>query len=74
MLLLEFCKGLSMDEDLIFGRRDGKFDIRNLGAVLFARDLSAFGRLGRKVVRVVTYKGPGRTMALREKVGATGRR
>jgi predicted HTH transcriptional regulator len=54
-------------EDLLVPRPDGRFDIRNIAALLFARDLSAFGRLGRKSVRVVTYDGTGRTQTLREK-------
>jgi ATP-dependent DNA helicase RecG len=60
------------DEELIALRSDGRYDVRNLGAILFARDLSAFGRLGRKAVRVVTYDGPGRTKAIREKVESAG--
>lgn len=60
------------DEDLIALRSDGRYDIRNVGAILFARDLSVFGRLGRKAVRVVTYEGPGRTKAIREKVEQAG--
>lgn len=60
------------DEDLIAPRSDGQFDIRNLGAILFARDLTAFTRLRRKAVRVVTYEGPGRTKAIREREESNG--
>ncbi len=38
----------------------GRYDITNLGAILFAKRLSDFGRLGRKVIRVVKYSGDGR--------------
>lgn len=60
------------DEDIIAARSDGQFDIRNLGAILFARDLSAFARLRRKAVRVVTYEGSGRTKAIREREEQSG--
>lgn len=61
-----------VEEDLIVARADGRYDIRNVAAILFARDLSAFGRLGRKAVRVVTYEGTGRTSALRERTEQVG--
>lgn len=61
-----------VEEDLLVPSPNGRFDVRNVGAVLFARDLSAFGRLGRKAVRVVTYDGPGRTRALRERTEPAG--
>jgi len=60
------------EEDLLVPRNDGRFDIRNVAAILFARDLSAFSRLGRKAVRIVTYDGVGRTSALRERTEAAG--
>ena len=61
-----------VEEDLIVPRPNGRYDIRNVAAILFARDLSAFGRLGRKAVRVVTYEGTGRTRALRERAEQAG--
>jgi ATP-dependent DNA helicase RecG len=42
------------------------WNIFNLGAVLFAKKFSDFGRLQRKAVRVVAYEGSGRTLTLRE--------
>jgi ATP-dependent DNA helicase RecG len=45
------------DERLIVPR-GSTYDITNLGAILFARDLAHFGRLGRKALRVIKYKGP----------------
>lgn len=61
-----------VEEDLVRARDDGNFDIRNVAALLFARDLDAFGRLGRKAVRVVTYDGPGKTNAVREQAVSSG--
>ena len=45
----------------------GGFDITNLGAILFARNLGDFSRLKRKSVRVVEYRGKGRTEGLGER-------
>ena len=61
-----------VEEDLLVVQTPGRYDVRNIAAMLFARDLSAFGRLGRKAVRVVTYEGQGRTRALRERVETMG--
>ena len=44
----------------------GGWNITNLGAVLFARNLEDFLRLGRKNLRIVQYRGDGRTQAQRE--------
>jgi predicted HTH transcriptional regulator len=48
------------DEQLVVSRPGAKFDITNLGAILFAKNLNDFGRLGRKTIRVVKYSGAGR--------------
>jgi predicted HTH transcriptional regulator len=50
----------------------GRWNITNLGAVLFARRLTDFGRLHRKVVRVVVYKGEDRIRTEREQEGGKG--
>ena len=50
----------------------GGFDVTNLGAILFARDLGAFPRLGRKAVRVIEYRGRGRTEGVGEREYAQG--
>lgn len=60
------------EEDLLVPRAGGRYDIRNVGALLFARELSQFKSLARKAVRVVTYSGPGRTSALRERAEPGG--
>ncbi len=53
-------------EDSLVLPQGGVFDITNLSAVLFARDLNQFGRLGRKALRVIKYKGTGRVQTERE--------
>jgi len=55
-----------VEEKLIARKPGGVYDITNLGAVLFAKDLSRFDRLSRKALRVIKYKGTGRTETERE--------
>lgn len=50
----------------------GYWNVLNLGAILLAKRLSDFGRLQRKAVRVVVYKGKGRVETLREQAGSRG--
>ncbi len=47
----------------------GGWDITNLGAILFARDLNMFPNLNRKAVRVIIFRGTDRLETVREKVG-----
>ncbi len=59
----------ALEADALLRKDDaGRFEITNLGAVLFAQDLSAFSALGRKAMRVIEYKGPGRVETLREQL------
>lgn len=48
------------DERLIEAQDEGDWAITNLGAILFARRLSDFERLGRKAVRTIHYGEHGR--------------
>ena len=59
-------------DKLIASCKAGGFDITNLGAILFAKNLNDFPRLKRKVVRVIEYRGKGKTETLREQEGAKG--
>lgn len=60
------------DDHLIEPCQNGQWDILNLGAVLFASDLSKFRHLARKAVRVVEYDGEGRIRTNREYQGHLG--
>lgn len=56
-------------EDNIVARQDnGQYAITNLGALLFARRLSDFPRLGRKAMRVVSYEGINRLLIQKEEL------
>lgn len=61
-----------VSERLVVQSVGGRFDLLNVGAILFAHKLSDFDRLGRKAVRIVTYEGSGRTRALRERLEDRG--
>jgi predicted HTH transcriptional regulator len=41
------------------------YDITNMGAILFAKDLHTFDSLQRKAVRVIVYKGAGWAQGIR---------
>ncbi len=60
------------DDRLIRRSEAGGWDITNLGAVLFAKRLDAFHGLRRKAVRVIQYRGIGRTETQKEQEGAKG--
>ncbi|QSV46916.1 ATP-binding protein [Geobacter benzoatilyticus] len=59
-------------EEMIAPGKAGKWNITNLGAVLFAKRLADFRPLRRKAVRVVLYKGESRVETVREQEGAKG--
>lgn len=56
-----------LNEDGIIQKQDnGLYSITNLGAILFAKDLNEFARLGRKAMRVVQYVGINRLLIQKE--------
>jgi len=60
------------EDHMIQAHQGGHWDILNLGAILFASDLSQFRHLDRKAVRVVEYDGEGRVQTKRERRGRMG--
>lgn len=61
-----------VDDDMIQRNDAGKWCITNLGAVLFARQLSDFRHLARKAVRLIHYKGNSKLETIREIGGSEG--
>lgn len=59
-------------DEMIAAGKGGKWNISNLGAVLFAKRLADFRTLTRKAVRVVLYKGESRVETIREQEGSKG--
>jgi predicted HTH transcriptional regulator len=60
------------EDQMITLNQAGKWDITNLGAILFAKNLDSFKTLSRKAVRVIVYEGRGRLKTIREQVGRKG--
>jgi hypothetical protein len=64
--------GSLVNERVIVPSGMDSFDITNLGALLFAKQLGDFETLSRKALRVIVYKGRNRVVTLREHVGTKG--
>lgn len=62
---------LNADEMIAVGE-SGKWNITNLGAVLFAKRLGDFRHLKRKAMRVVLYKSENKVETVREQEGTRG--
>lgn len=67
----EILRSLHAD-DMIRPNDAGHWDVTNLGAILFARDLGAFPTVARKAVRLIVYEGRGRILTKREQEGQMG--
>src|SRR5690606_25616201 len=50
----------------------GFLNITKLGAILFAKNLENFDKIGRKAVRVIVYKGKNKIETEREQIGKRG--
>jgi ATP-dependent DNA helicase RecG len=61
-----------LEQEKITSRKDKKYNITNLGALLFAKDINDFPVLSRKSVRVVIYDGEDRTKTIKEQLGKRG--
>jgi len=60
-------------EDRIIVKQDnGLYAITNMGAILFAKDLSSFPSLARKSMRIIQYMGKDRMNTVREHVHTKG--
>jgi len=53
-------------------KTDSDYQITNLGAVLFAKDIGSFDNLSRKSVRVTTYDGNNKLKTKRDNIGKKG--
>ena len=56
-----------LNEEGLIIKKGKRFSITNLGAILFAKDLTKFSKLSRKRLRVIFYEGNTRTKISREK-------
>jgi len=61
-----------LNDDLIKKTQNGKYAISNLGAILFAKDLTQFNSLKRKAIRVIQYKDNTKIQTIKEREGNKG--
>lgn len=61
-----------VSEGFVVAHPGSRYDITNLGALLLAHDLSDFGRLGRKALRVILYDGNSRVLTRKERTLSAG--
>ena len=61
-----------MVQEHIINSFGGKYDITNLGGMLFAKNINLFETLSRKALRVIVYKGNNRVNTIKEQVGIKG--
>ncbi|MCK4302978.1 MAG: transcriptional regulator, partial [Candidatus Eisenbacteria sp.] len=59
-------------ENIVIRQVGDRFDISNVGAILFAADLGRFDRLARKAPRVIFYRGSDRLDTIKEQTGGKG--
>lgn len=64
--------GIMAHDKMISKDVGGRWNILNLGAILFARDISNFPSISRKAIRVIKYDGSSRTSNTREQTGVRG--
>ena len=55
-----------IDNNIIVTQEDGLYALTNLGAILFAKDVSKYPSISRKTLRIIQYKGRGRTTISRQ--------
>lgn len=64
--------GRLQDDGMLRCDEAKRWEVTNLGAILFARELQKFKGLARKAVRLIVYEGKGRLKTLREMQGHKG--
>lgn len=57
---------------IVEGKNNLEYDITNLGALLFAKDMENFKNLARKSIRVIKYKGKNKVTIERQQIGRKG--
>ncbi len=60
------------EEDKLIIKSLGRYDITNMGAILFARDVTTFETIKRKAIRLIIYEGKNRIKTIKEIEGKKG--
>ena len=61
-----------LQDQIIEASENGNFNITNLGAILFAKNIEQFESISRKAVRVIIYQGNNRVKTKKEQEGVKG--
>jgi len=61
-----------LQQEKLIIKKKQKFDITNLGAILFAKQLDDFESLSRKAIRVIIYQGKNKLKTKKEQEGKKG--
>lgn len=61
-----------LTQEKIIRKNKNNYDITNLGAILFANQLSEFDTLERKAIRVIIYQGKNKLKTKKEQLGKRG--
>lgn len=61
-----------LEEEKLITKENNIFHITNLGAILYAKELNRFDRLGRKSIRVIQYKGKNKLQTIKESIFTKG--
>jgi ATP-dependent DNA helicase RecG len=61
-----------LQEECVIIKNANKYDITNLGAILFAKNLKNFNRIARKTIRVIIYAGKDRLETVKEQEFSKG--
>lgn len=59
-------------DKLIFKEDTGNWNITNLGAILFAKNLEDFSNIKRKGIRVIQYRSTNKLETIKEQIGTKG--
>lgn len=61
-----------LQEKVIVVKSPKTYQIKNIGALLFAKDINVFDTISRKALRVIFYKGSNRIHTIKEQTGIRG--
>lgn len=61
-----------LKEEKFINKTDSHYQIKNLGAILFAKNLNLFDKLERKAIRVILYDGKNRIRTIKEHLISKG--
>ncbi len=61
-----------MIQEKIITKNPKGYNIKNIGALLFAKDIESFDQISRKAIRVIFYDGNNKIKTIKEQVGKKG--